>query len=58
MHYDTVVYISAGEIQTTIDMTDAHATGYDLTITPIDSRGNVGLPKRLTITITGYKRAF
>jgi len=54
----TCFIVLAGEVQTTIDITDAHATGYDLTITPIDSWGNVGLPVMLTVIITGYLLAY
>jgi len=34
-------------------MMDATATGYDLTITPTDDRGNVGTSRILTVLITG-----
>jgi len=43
----------AGGIQATMDIMDATATGYDLIITPTDSRGNVGTSRILTVLITG-----
>jgi len=48
---------SAGEIQAIVNLMDAQAVGYDLTITPSDNRGNVGQPKILTVIVTGTQIA-
>ena len=47
------VFVLAGEIQAIVSLMDATAVGYDLTITPTDERGNVGLSKILTVILTG-----
>jgi len=47
-----IMFLKAGEIQVIMDMIDAPAAGYDVTITPTDDRGNVGSSRILTVVIT------
>ncbi|WAR18902.1 PCD16-like protein [Mya arenaria] len=43
---------NAGAMQTIQNMADANSNGYDIIITPVDNRGNLGVSRTLTVVVT------
>ncbi|XP_052770179.1 cadherin EGF LAG seven-pass G-type receptor 2-like [Mya arenaria] len=45
-------FLDSGAMQTIQNMADANSNGYDIIITPVDNRGNLGVSRTLTVVVT------